>query len=82
LNNITITGIPNNIARGRNPFFKMKAPFFGTMKIYVKDSDLDFISDYFKDKTQISVIIKPILKMGELIKTREGKLIEIIEEND
>ena len=80
LDNITIIGIPTNIARGRNSFFKMKAPFFGTIKIYVKDSDLDFISDYFKNNEQISVIIKPILKMGELIKTREAKLIEILEE--
>lgn len=80
LDNIEISGIPINIARGSKPFFKMKAPFFGTIKIYVKDDDLEVIADYFKEKKQIVAIIKPILKMGELIKTREGKLIEIIEE--
>ncbi|MBU0457050.1 MAG: hypothetical protein KKD75_02810 [Nanoarchaeota archaeon] len=80
LDDIAISGIPINITRGHKPFFKMKAPFFGTIKIYTEDNILDSISDYFKDKKQISVIIKPMVKMGELIETREGKLIKIVEE--
>lgn len=80
LDHIIIKGIPTHITRSSELFFKMKAPFFGTMKIYVHSHDLDIVTDYFKEKKPITVKIQPILKMGELIKTRESNLIAIINE--
>ena len=80
LDDILVRGIPTHVTRSTELSFKMKVPFFGTMKIYVSNGDLDIVTDYFKEQKQITVKIKPIVKMGDLIKTREGKLIEIIGE--
>ncbi|MGD9970785.1 MAG: hypothetical protein AB7S65_10045 [Sulfuricurvum sp.] len=79
LEEITVMGIPTNLSRTPTAYFKMKAPFFGMLKIHVEQSDFEVISDYFKKKEIITVKIKPILKIGEMIKTKEGKLTEIIE---
>ena len=81
VSNITVRGIPSKVSRGKNSYFSMKVQFFGKLKIYVEDIDLDEIAECFKIKEQIKITLKPLLKMGELIKTREGKLIKIHKED-
>ena len=77
LDEIDVKGELTNISRGTKPSFKLKAPFFGTLKIYTDDEGINQVSEYFKDK-QIKVKIRPIVKMGGLVKTREAKLSEVI----
>jgi uncharacterized protein YoaH (UPF0181 family) len=79
LENIIVSGIPKNISRGTKSFFKMDVNFFGKLKIYIDEENLKIITEYFRKNESIKVEIKPILKIGELIKTREAKLINIIE---
>lgn len=79
LENIIVTGLPKNISRGSSSFFKMDVNFFGKLKIYVDEESLKIITEYFGRNESIKVEIKPILKIGDLIKTREAKLINIIE---
>lgn len=79
LENIIVSGLPKNISRGASSFFKMDVDFFGKLKIYVNEESLKIITEYFRKNEPIKVEIKPILKIGDLIKTREAKLINIIE---
>jgi hypothetical protein len=82
LDDVIVKGIPNNISREPNNYFKMKTPFFGTLKIYTNNEEINIIADYFKNKLPISIKINPIVKMGELINTKEAKLIEILKQEN
>lgn len=79
LDDIIVKGIPIIISKESNNFFKIKAPFFGTLKIYANKAKISMISTYFNEEKAVTIKINPILKMGELVKTKEAKLIEIIE---
>ena len=81
LDDIIVKGIPIKVSKESNPFFKMKAPFFGTLKIYTTKEQINEISNYFKEDKAVKIKINPIVKMGELIKTKEAQLIEIIKED-
>lgn len=80
LDDIIVKGIPNNVSKESNNFFKMKVPFFGTLKIYANKEQIYDIAHYFQEDEPVTIKINPIVKMGELIKTKEAKLIEIIQE--
>lgn len=82
LDDVIVKGIPINTSKEANNFFKMKAPFFGTLKIYTTTEEINKVSKYFQDEKPITVKLNPIVKMGELIKTKEAKLVEIIEEEE
>ncbi len=56
----------------------MDVDFFGKLKIYIDEKSLKLITEYFGKNESIKVEIKPILKIGDFIKTREAKLINII----
>jgi hypothetical protein len=78
LENIVINGVPDKLSRGGKSFV-MEVNFIGNVKIRANDAQLTVISDYFRDKRSVKVEIEPIVKMGSLVETREGKLINILE---
>lgn len=78
LENIIISGVPDKLSRGGKSFV-MEVNFIGNVKIRANDAQLTVISDYFRDKRSVKVEIEPIVKMGSLVETREGKLINIVE---
>jgi hypothetical protein len=82
LDDIIVKGIPINISKESNPYFKMKVPFFGALKIYTTKVQINEISNYFKEDRAVEIKINPIVKMGELIKTKEARLIEIMQEKE
>ena len=79
LENIVISGVPDNLSRSGKSFY-MEVAFVGKIKIRASDKHLSVVSDYFKEQKSIKIKIEPIVRMGELIKTRDAKLIKIIEE--
>ena len=79
LENIVISGVPDNLSRSGKSFY-MEIAFVGKIKIRASDKHLSVVSDYFKEQKSIKIKIEPIVRMGELIKTRDAKLIKIIEE--
>lgn len=80
LDDLIVKGIPINVSKESNNYFKMKVPFFGALKIYTTKQQINEISNYFKEDKAVTIKINPIVKMGELVKTKEALLIEIIKE--
>ena len=78
IENITISAVPDGLTRG-NMSFMMEVAFIGKLKIHVNDKQLNLVSDYFKNAKPIKIEVEPIIKMGDLIETRDAKLIKIIE---
>lgn len=79
VNNIVISGVPDTLSRSNNSFH-MEVSFIGKMKVRTTDAQLSKVSDYFKEKKSIIIEVEPIFKMGELVETRDAKLIRIIED--
>ena len=79
LDDVIVKGIPINVSKETSNYFKMKVPFFGTLKIYANIYDINILSNYFKEEKPVTIKINPIVKMGELVKTKEARLVEIIE---
>jgi len=77
--NIIITGIPDGLSRASKSFL-MEVAFIGKLKIHASDKQLSKVSDYFKKSKAIKIEVEPIIKMGDLIETRDAKLIKIIED--
>ena len=50
------------------------------MKIRATDDQLSKMSDYFKNSQVVKIEVEPIIKIGDLIETRDARLIKIIEE--
>lgn len=78
LENLIISGVPDKLSRGSKSFI-MDVNFMGKVKVRANDEQLTVISDYFRDKKSIKIEIEPIVKMGTLVETREGKLINVLE---
>lgn len=79
IENLIISGIPDNLTRASKSFL-MEIAFIGKVKVRTTDEQLSIVSDYFKEKKSIRIEIQPIIKMGELIETRDAQLINIIGE--
>ena len=79
VNNITITGVPDNLSRSSKSFY-IGMPFVGKLKVRTTDEQLSIISDYFKEQRSIKIEVAPIIRMGELTETREAKLVDIMKE--
>jgi hypothetical protein len=77
--NIVISGVPDGLTRS-SKFFYMDVDFIGKMKIRATDEQLSNISDYFKNSQAVKIEVEPIIKVGDLIETRDARLIKIIEE--
>jgi hypothetical protein len=58
----------------------MDVDFIGKMKIRATDDQLSKMSDYFKNSQVVKIEVEPIIKIGDLIETRDARLIKIIEE--
>lgn len=82
LDDVIVKGIPTNVSKESNNFFKMKVPFFGSLKIYANKEAINILSKYFIDEKAVTIKINPIVKMGELVKTKEARLVEIIEDEE
>lgn len=78
VDNIIVSAIPDTPSRSNGSFY-IDIPFIGKMKVRATDEELSRVSDYFGKKEPIIVEIKPIIKMGELVETRDSKLVRIIE---
>jgi len=79
IENILISGVPDGLSRSSKSFY-IEVDFIGKMKIRASDKQLAIVSDYFKGNKRIKVLIKPIVKMGELTERRDATLIKIIGE--
>lgn len=77
--NIVISGVPDGLTRS-SKFFYMDVDFIGKMKIRATDDQLSKMSDYFKNSQVVKIEVEPIIKIGDLIETRDARLIKIIEE--
>jgi len=77
--NITIIGVPDALTRSSKSFM-MEVTFIGKLKIHASNQQLNKVSDYFKNSKAIKIEVEPIIKMGDLIETRDAKLIKIIED--
>jgi len=77
IENILISGIPDGLSRSSKAFY-IEVDFIGKMKIRASDKQLGIVSDYFKENKRIKVLIKPIVKMGDLTEKRDAKLIKIM----
>lgn len=77
--NIVISGVPDGLTRS-SKFFYMDVDFIGKMKIRATDEQLSNMSDYFKNSQAVKIEVEPIIKVGDLIETRDARLIKIIEE--
>lgn len=82
LDDVIVKGIPTNVSKESSNFFKMKVPFFGTLKIYANKEAINILSNYFIEEKPVTIKINPIVKMGELVKTKEASLVEIIEDEE
>lgn len=82
LDDVIVKGIPTNVSKESSNFFKMKVPFFGSLKIYANKEAINILSKYFIDEKAVTIKINPIVKMGELVKTKEARLVEIIEDEE
>jgi len=79
IENIIISGVPDGLTRASMSFM-MEVAFIGKLKIRINEKQLKVVSDYFKNTKSITIEIEPIIKMGDLIETRDAKLIKIIED--
>lgn len=77
--NIIISGVPDGLTRASKSFM-MEVAFIGKLKIHASNQQLNKVSDYFKNSKAIKIEVEPIIKMGDLIETRDAKLIKIIED--
>ena len=77
--NIVISGVPDGLTRS-SKFSYMDVDFIGKMKIRATDDQLSKMSDYFKNSQVVKIEVEPIIKIGDLIETRDARLIKIIEE--
>ena len=59
----------------------MEVAFIGKVKVHATNQQLNKVSDYFKNSKPIKIEVEPIIKMGDLIETRDAKLIRIIEDD-
>ena len=78
VDNIIVSAIPDTPSRSNGSFY-IDIPFIGKMKVRAKDEELSRVSYYFGNKEPIKVELEPIIKMGELVETRDSKLVRIIE---
>jgi len=76
--NIIISGVPDGLTRASMSFM-MEVAFIGKLKVHANDKQLKLVSDYFKNSESVKIEVEPIIKMGDLIETRDAKLIKIIE---
>ena len=79
IENIIISGVPDGLTRASMSFM-MEVAFIGRLKIHINEKQLKVVSDYFKNTKSITIEVEPIIKMGDLIETRDAKLIKILEE--
>lgn len=79
IENIIISGVPDGLTRS-SKFFYIDVDFIGKMKIRSTDEQLSKISDYFKNSQVVKIEVEPIIKIGDLVETRDARLIKIIEE--
>ncbi len=77
--NIIIAGVPDGLTRVSMSFM-MEVAFIGKLKVHMNEKQLKVVSDYFKNTDSIKIEVEPIIKMGDLIETRDAKLIKIIED--
>lgn len=77
--NITISGVPDGLTRASMSFM-MEVAFIGKIKVHTNNKQLEIVSDYFKESNSIKIEVEPIIKMGDLIETRDAKLIKIIKD--
>lgn len=82
LDDVIVKGIPTNVSKETSNYFKMKVPYFGALKIYANKDAINILSNYFIEEKPVTIKINPIVKMGELVKTKEARLVEIIEEKE
>ena len=50
------------------------------LKVHTNNKQLEVVSDYFKKSNSIKIEVEPIIRMGDLIETRDAKLIKIIKD--
>lgn len=79
IENITISGVPDGLTRASRSFM-MEVAFIGKIKVHATNKQLNIISDYFKNSKSIKIEVKPIIRMGDLIETRDAELIKIIKD--
>lgn len=78
IENIIISGVPDGLTRASMSFM-MEVAFIGKLKIHATNAQLNIVSDYFKNSKSIKIEVEPIIRMGDLIETRDAKLIKIVE---
>ena len=79
IENITISGVPDGLTRASMSFM-MEVAFIGKIKVHATNKQLNIVSDYFKNSKSIKIEVKPIIRMGDLIETRDAELIKIIKD--
>lgn len=79
IENIIISGVPDGLTRASMSFM-MEVAFIGKLKVHATNKQLNEVSDYFKNSKSIKIEVEPIIKMGDLIETRDAKLIKIIKD--
>lgn len=79
IENITISGVPDGLTRA-NMSFMMEVAFIGKLKVHATNNQLNTVSDYFKNSKSIKIEVEPIIRMGDLIETRDARLIKILKD--
>ncbi|MDD2828797.1 MAG: hypothetical protein PHW18_04410 [Sulfuricurvum sp.] len=79
IENIIISGVPDGLTRASMSFM-MEIAFIGKLKVHATNKQLNEVSDYFKSSKPIRIEVEPIVKMGDLIETRDAKLIKIFKD--
>ena len=79
IENITISGVPDGLTRASMSFM-MEVAFIGKLKVHATNNQLNTVSDYFKNSKSIKIEVEPIIRMGDLIETRDAKLIKIFKD--
>lgn len=79
IENIIIFGVPDGLTRASMSFM-MEVAFIGKLKVHATNKQLNVVSDYFKNSKSIRIEVEPIIKMGDLIETRDAKLIKIFKD--
>lgn len=79
IENIIISGVPDGLTRASMSFM-MEVAFIGKLKVHATNKQLNKVSDYFKNSKSIKIEVEPIIKMGDLIETRDAKLIKIMKD--
>jgi hypothetical protein len=79
IENIIISAVPDGLTRASMSFM-MEVAFIGKLKVHATNKQLNEVSDYFKSSKSIRIEVEPIIKMGDLIETRDAKLIKIIKD--